>query len=54
MKDKVILSYKVLRTEGHTADDWNMMLMVEYKDRLEIRQMTGTRVARELVLEPRT
>ena len=83
-KDKVVLSYKVLRTEGHTADDWNMMLMAEYKDlasleafeareeaiaqkvvgddqkqqqgykdRLEIRQITGSRVARELLLEPR-
>jgi hypothetical protein len=83
-KDKMILSYKVLRTDSHETDDWNLLLMVEYKDlasmeqaelkednllqkvvgddtkqqqgykdRLEIREIIGTRVARELVLEPR-
>jgi hypothetical protein len=80
----MILSYKVLTTEGHTAGDWNMMLMTEYKDlatmeaneakadaliqrvlgddqkqqqgyrdRLEIREVTGVRLAREIVLEPK-
>ncbi|MCA1589144.1 MAG: hypothetical protein LC734_01890 [Acidobacteria bacterium] len=31
-KDRQILSYKVLTTEAHGADDWNIMLMTEYKD----------------------
>ena len=80
----MILSYKVLATEGHTAGDWNLMLMTEYKDlatmeaneskadtlaqrtigndekqvqgykeRLEIREVMGTRLAREIILEPK-
>ena len=28
----LILSYKVLTTEAHTAGDWDVMLMTEYKD----------------------
>ena len=28
----LILSYKVLETEGHTPGDWNLMLMTEFKD----------------------
>jgi hypothetical protein len=83
-KDKLILSYKVLRTESHGPMDWNLMLLTEYKDlatmeaneakedvlqqkvvgddqkqmagyreRLEIREVLGGRVAREIVLEPR-
>jgi hypothetical protein len=83
-KEKLILSYKVLTTETHDSDDWNVMLLTEYKDlatmeanepkaeavlqrvvgddqkqqqgykeRLEIREVKGTRLARELVLEPR-
>ena len=31
-KDGLILSYKVLTTESHGADDWNIMLMTEYKN----------------------
>ncbi len=31
-KDGQIISYKVLTTEAHGADDWNIMLMTEYKD----------------------
>lgn len=31
-KDGVIVSYKVLTTEAHGSDDWNIMLMTEYKD----------------------
>jgi len=31
-KDGLILSYKVLTTEAHGSDDWNIMLMTEYKD----------------------
>lgn len=83
-KDGQILSYKVITTEGHTPADWNIMLMIEYKDlatmeaneakadnlaqtvigtdekqmqgyrdRLAIREVMGTRLAREIVLEPR-
>ncbi|MEP6703839.1 MAG: hypothetical protein ABJB34_03445 [Acidobacteriota bacterium] len=83
-KDGQILSYKVITTEGHSSNDWNIMLMVEYKDlatmeanekkadnlaqtvigndekqmqgyrdRLAIREVMGTRLAREVVLEPR-
>ena len=31
-KDGLILSYKVLTTESHGANDWNIMLMTEYRD----------------------
>ena len=31
-KDGQIISYKVLTTEAHGADDWNIMLLTEYKD----------------------
>ncbi len=31
-KDGQIISYKVLTTEAHGSDDWNIMLMTEYKD----------------------
>jgi hypothetical protein len=80
----MILSYKVLSTEGHSSGDWNLLLMTEYKDlatmeaneqkadalaqkvigpdekqqqgykdRSEIREVMGDRLAREIVLEPR-
>ncbi len=80
----LILSYKVLSTEGHNPGDFNLMLMTEYKDlasmeageqkaeaiamklvggdeqgmkgykdRQEIREILGDRLAREIVLEPR-
>jgi hypothetical protein len=83
-KEGLILSYRVLTTEGHGPTDWNIILMTEYKDlatleaseqksdalfqkvvgddqkqmagykeRLEIREVVGTRLAREIVLEPR-
>jgi hypothetical protein len=83
-KGGLILSYKVLTTESHGANDWNIMLLTEYKDmatmeaneakqealaqkvvgsdekqrqgyreRLEIREVMGGRLAREIILEPR-
>lgn len=84
-KEGLVLSYKVITTEGHTPGDWNVMLMTEYKnlatleanedkadsvaqrvvgdeekqrqgyrDRLENREVMGDRLAREIVLAPRT
>ena len=83
-KEGIILSYKVLTTEAHGTNDWNMLLMTEfkdlatmeasedktealaqklmgddakqmagYKDRSEIRELMGSRLAREMVLEPK-
>jgi hypothetical protein len=83
-KEGLILSYKVLTTEGHSPADFNIILMTEYKDlatmeanepkadalaqkvegddtkqmqgykdRAEIREIVGDRLAREMVLEPR-
>ena len=31
-KAGLILDYKVIGTESHTPDDWDLMLMTEYKD----------------------
>jgi hypothetical protein len=84
-KDGLILSYRVISTEGHNPGDWNVMLMTEFKDlatmeanedkgdalaqkmvgndekqmqgykeRLEIREVMGDRLAREIVLEPKS
>ena len=83
-KDGLIVSYKVLSVEGHSPNEWNLMLMTEYKnlatmeanedkgdalaqkmigndekqmqgyrERLEIREVMGDRLAREVVLEPK-
>jgi len=83
-KEGLILSYKVLATEGHSASDWNLLLLTEYKDlatmeanepkadalaqrlvgddqkqmqgykdRAEMREVLGDRLAREIILEPR-
>jgi hypothetical protein len=84
-KDGLILSYKVIGAEGHSPNDWNLMLMTEYKDlatmeanedkgdaltqkvvgndekqqqgykeREAIREVMGDRLAREIVLEPKS
>ncbi|MGH9929520.1 MAG: hypothetical protein ACREA9_09850 [Pyrinomonadaceae bacterium] len=84
-KEGLILSYKIISTEGHNPGDWNVMLMTEYKDlatmeanedkgdalaqkmvgnddkqmqgykdRSEIREVMGDRLAREIVLEPKS
>ena len=81
----MILSYKVLTTEAHGANDWDVMLMTEYKDlatmeaneakadalttshlggdqkieqgyrdRSSMRDIVGERLAREIILQPRT
>jgi hypothetical protein len=81
-KEGLIVSYKVLTTEGHSPTDWNLLLMTEfkdlasmeanqdkadalapkvvgddqkqmqgYRDRSEIREVMGDRLAREIVLE---
>ena len=83
-KESVVVSYKVLGCESHGANDFNLLLMTEYKDlatmeanepkedalaqrtvgddqkqmqgykdRSEIREVVGSRLAREMVLEPR-
>ena len=83
-QEGIILSYKVLSTESHGGNDWNVLLMTEYKDlatmeanetkadtltqrvigpdekqrqgyrdRSEIREVVGDRLAREVILEPR-
>jgi hypothetical protein len=31
-KDGQIISYKILQTEAHGSNDWNLMLLSEYKD----------------------
>ena len=31
-KDRQIISYKILQTEAHGSNDWNLMLLSEYKD----------------------
>ena len=83
-KEGLIVSYKVLSTEAHNPNDWNLILMTEvkdlatleatqdkadalsqkvvgddqkqmqgYKDRSEIREVMGDRLAREIILEPK-
>jgi pullulanase/glycogen debranching enzyme len=83
-KEGLLLSYRVLATEAHGTNDWNLLLMTEYKDlatmeanedkadalsqkvvgddqkqmqgykdRSEIREVMGERLAREIVLEPK-
>jgi hypothetical protein len=83
-KDGNIVSYKVMSVEGHNPQEFNLMLMTEYKnlatmeaneekadavaqrvigddekqrqgyrERLEIREVMGERLAREVILEPK-
>lgn len=83
-KEGIILSYMVIQSESHSATDWNMLLLTEYKDlasfeasqakadnlaqtvigddakqmqgyrdRLQIREVLGNRLARQIILEPK-
>lgn len=85
-KAGLVLDYRVLQTDAHGTQDWNLMLMTQYKDmatleanvermeqvamqalgqddtkmrqgyrdRMEIREVMGGRLAREIILTPRT
>jgi hypothetical protein len=81
-KQKLVLSYKILSAEAATPGDWDIMILVEYKNmaaldglhekmraivlpmlggedparqlqtkRLEIREILGEKVARELIFK---
>jgi hypothetical protein len=83
-KEGLILGYKVIACEAHGTNDFNLMLMTEFKDlatmessqdkadaieakivgddqkqqqgykeRSEIREVMGSRLSREVVLEPK-
>ena len=85
-KAGLILDYKVIGTEAHNPNDWDVMLMTEFKDlatleanedkidavamqaldlndqklmqgyqeRASWREIIGDRLAREIILEPKT
>ena len=85
-KAGLILDYKVIGTEAHSPNDWDLMLMIEFKDlatleanedkmeavamqaldlndqkliqgyqeRASWRDIIGDRVAREIILEPKS
>ena len=50
-KEGLILSYKVLTTEGHSANDYNIILMTEYKDlgTMEANQQKAEALAQRVV-----
>ena len=50
-KEGLILSYKVLSTEAHGTGDWNLMLMIEYKDlaTMEANQPKQDAVAQRVI-----
>ena len=50
-KDGQTLSYKVITTETHGANDWNIMLMTEYKDlaTLEANEQKADNLAQTVV-----
>lgn len=50
-KEGLILSYKVLTTESHGSDDWNIMLMTEYKNlaTMEANQAKADNLAQTVV-----
>lgn len=50
-KEGLILSYRVISTEGHSPSDWNVMLMTEYKDlaTMEANEDKGDALAQKMV-----
>ena len=50
-KDGQSLSYKVITTEAHGSNDWNIMLMTEYKDlaTLEANEAKADNLAQTVV-----
>jgi hypothetical protein len=50
-KDGLILSYKVLTTEAHGANDFNIMLMTEYKDlaTMEANENKADNLAQQII-----
>jgi hypothetical protein len=50
-KEGVVLSYKVLETEAHSADDWNLVLMTEFKDlaTMEASEDKADAIAQKLI-----
>ena len=50
-KNGLILSYKVISTEGHSSNDFNMMLMTEYKDlaTMEANEQKEESIAQKVV-----
>jgi hypothetical protein len=50
-KEGLILSYKVISTEGHSPSDWNVMLLTEYKDlaTMEANEDKGDALAQKMV-----
>jgi hypothetical protein len=50
-KEGMVLSYKVLETEDHGPDDWNLILMTEVKDlaTLEANETKAEAIALQLV-----
>ncbi len=47
----IVLSYKVIATEGHTPGDWNLMLMTEFKDlaTMEASQQKADAISQQVV-----
>jgi len=50
-KEGIILSYMVIQTEAHSATDWNVLLLTEYKDlaTLEANQAKADNLAQTVV-----
>ena len=50
-KEGLIVSYKVLSTEAHSPDDWNLILMTEVKDlaSMEANQDKADALAQKMV-----
>lgn len=55
-KAGLIMSYKVIGSEGHSPTDFNLMLMTEYKDlaTMEANQDKGDALAQQVVGDDKT